>query len=49
VFISRLAMRGVPVRVLMELAGHTNISTTMQVYARVGATDARDAQRTAWD
>ena len=40
---SLMAAQGVPARVAMELLGHSQIATTMNVYAHVTAQDQREA------
>ena len=40
---SLMAAQGVPVRVAMELLGHAQISTTMNVYAHIGSEVQREA------
>ena len=36
-----LASRGTPVRTLMGIAGHSNLATTMQIYAHLDADNVR--------
>ncbi len=43
-FASHLAMRGVPLKVIQELLGHSSIATTM-IYAHLAPHVARDAVR----
>ena len=40
---SLMASQGVPVRIAMELLGHSQVSTTMNIYAHVAPEYGRDA------
>ena len=42
-YLSELARRGVPPKTLQALAGHANISTTMDIYAHANLDDKRVA------
>jgi integrase len=42
-YLSELARRGVPVKILQELAGHENYQTTMNIYVHVSEEDKKNA------
>jgi integrase len=41
--ISLLAVQGVPLRTAMEIAGHTMVSTTAEIYSHVASPELRGA------
>jgi integrase len=43
-----MALSGVPPRIAMSIMGHTNIATTLEIYAAVGQDDAEAALSKAW-
>lgn len=42
-YLSELARRRVPARVLQEIAGHESYNTTMKIYVHVNMDDKREA------
>ena len=41
--VTMLAALGIPDRIAMEIAGHSNITTTMNIYARVASENMKEA------